>query len=383
MDNRDFVLKEMHSGSESLQELGTMLTNGYETFFYGCGNQGFICEDILVNSLGFSVQGYIVSEGQPLEIKWDTELQVCYVTELLHKRRKVNIVLTMGYSTACSVKEMLIQAGFENICLVGNWEATNSELRELALKKALNQMGCHLSKQDNFAIGDFRFINPYEDELVHAMFMRECENIIGERYLNEKTKLRIDSSYEWNDVKLEAGNIVLDCGANIGLFSALAASLGCTVFSFEPVKHIAQIVQKAAMLYPGKISVIEKALSDEVGKVSFMQIDKSDYLSADSSAIVDKLEGSSVIEIPSITVDEIVRQYKLERVDFIKADIEGAERKMLAGAKQTLRKFGPKLSICTYHLPDDKEVLTKIILEANPEYIIENKWDKLYAYIPN
>ncbi len=70
-------------------------------------------------------------------------------------------------------------------------------------------------------------------------------------------------------------------------------------------------------------------------------------------------------------------------MDFIKADIEGAERKMLKGAKETLRKYAPKLSICTYHLPDDKEVLTKIILEANPAYIITYKWDKLYAYIPD
>ena len=49
---------------------------------------------------------------------------------------------------------------------------------------------------------------------------------------------------------------------------------------------------------------------------------------------------------------------------------------------KTLKEFGPKLSICTYHYPEDKELLESIILEANPNYIVEHHWRKLYAYVP-
>jgi hypothetical protein len=56
--------------------------------------------------------------------------------------------------------------------------------------------------------------------------------------------------------------------------------------------------------------------------------------------------------VPAITLDAFVERNNIERVDFIKADIEGAERNMLRGAKRILREFAPKLSICTYHLPD-------------------------------
>jgi hypothetical protein len=77
-----------------------------------------------------------------------------------------------------------------------------------------------------------------------------------------------------------------------------------------------------------------------------------------------------------------VKQKNLKKINFIKADIEGAERDMLRGAKETLRTMHPKLAICEYHLPDDPEVLEAIIKEANPNYVIEHKYMKLYAYVP-
>jgi hypothetical protein len=79
------------------------------------------------------------------------------------------------------------------------------------------------------------------------------------------------------------------------------------------------------------------------------------------------------------TVDAFVAQNKLSRVDFIKADIEGEERNMLKGAAQTLRDFAPKLAVCTYHYPDDPEVLEKIIMDANPRYRVVQGQCKLYA----
>lgn len=90
---------------------------------------------------------------------------------------------------------------------------------------------------------------------------------------------------------------------------------------------------------------------------------------------------SNVEKIEITTIDTFVLDNNLTKVDFIKADIEGAEREMLEGAKLTLKKYAPKLAICTYHRPDDPEVLEKIILDANPKYKIVHIEKKLFAQV--
>lgn len=382
MDMRKRALELMQTNvNEDIRYIGQIFSSGLSTFFYGCGNQGFICEDILVHSMEMPVEGFVVSDGQPLETKWNTGLPIYSISDLQKEKSQINILLTMGYGTSCKVKELLEEAGYKHVFVISDWERVNDALREISLIAALEKNGYQLSHEEDLQIDNFCFVNPYRNRLIHTMFMRECENIIGERYLKE-TRNKIDSSYEYGEVRLEENDVVLDCGANIGLFSAFAASLGCQVFAFEPVRHIAEITRQVAELYPSKISIVEKALSDKNGMIHFIQVEESDCFHSDSSRIASDLEASHAVEIPAVTIDTVVEEYKIARVDFIKADIEGAERYMLSGAKNTLQKYGPKLAICTYHLPDDREVLTKIILEANPEYIIEYKWDKLYAYIP-
>ncbi|MEN3011097.1 MAG: FkbM family methyltransferase, partial [Candidatus Bipolaricaulaceae bacterium] len=63
----------------------------------------------------------------------------------------------------------------------------------------------------------------------------------------------------------------------------------------------------------------------------------------------------------------------LPPVSFLKADVEGYERELLVGAQETLRRFRPRLSICTYHRPDDPLVLRQLIRESWPFYRIKFK----------
>ncbi len=58
-----------------------------------------------------------------------------------------------------------------------------------------------------------------------------------------------------------------------------------------------------------------------------------------------------------ITLDSLVN----EKIDFLKADVEGAEIDMLLGAKSILEQSFAKLSICAYHNKNDKNYISNIL----------------------
>jgi len=206
-------------------------------------------------------------------------------------------------------------------------------------------------------------------------------NVLDIVYSSTKNGYQInsgDGSYERGKVKIEPGDVVIDAGANIGAFSALASVRGAIVYAFEPIEEIKnEYLDKTAALNPN-ITVVQKALSDKTGKIE-MNLDLGNI---GGSSMVRHRKNESKIFAESDTLDNWAEKNNISKVDFLKADIEGAERLMLSGAQNILKKHAPKLAICTYHLSDDREVLTDLILEANPKYKIEYGWKKLYGCVP-
>ena len=191
-----------------------------------------------------------------------------------------------------------------------------------------------------------------------------------------------EGPYEYQGVVVQPGDYIIDAGANFGLFSipaALKAGLSGKLLALEPVAQTAAALAKTIIdNNVTNIELVTKALGDENGQIKFSIYDSllssSGYGHDDQTA-----KGQEVVE--QITLDSLLISKDWPRLDFIKADIEGMERDMLMGARQSIMRFKPKLAICIYHRPDDPAVIEQLIREMVPEYKIVTTKTKLYAWV--
>ena len=182
------------------------------------------------------------------------------------------------------------------------------------------------------------------------------------------------------NVTVEPGDIVIDAGSWIGDFAAYASVRGATTYAFEPADETFAYLEQTAKLNKNIIPV-KKGLSDEnTSTTLYVNVEGNSGGNALRLKTNEEMKASSSVE--TVKLDDFVHENNLPRVDFIKSDIEGFERHMLAGAQGVLREFAPKLALCTYHLPDDPEVMADLIKQANPKYNIVQKRKKLFASVP-
>jgi len=141
---------------------------------------------------------------------------------------------------------------------------------------------------------------------------------------------------------LKPGMVLMDVGANIGYYSLSAASQTqdqATIYAFEPEPGVlASLRDNIALNSFKSIKPFDRALADKRGvlrlNVDQANMGKHSLVQADGG-------NSRQIEIQTLTMDEFVREQGISRVDLIKIDVEGAEGMVLAGARETIAKYGP------------------------------------------
>jgi len=260
-----------------------------------------------------------------------------------------------------------------------------------ALSKQMYDYLCntYTSSRDDtlFDFNDVIIPKPIRDHDAY-IFVGEFWDILLYHLIDDKSFCDIvcdDGPYEYGNVVINDRDVVFDCGANAGTFSAIASRKGATVYAFEPFEYIIDTYLTETAKWNPNINICKYAVSETDGQVSFTGDINSIHSNRISDNCVDEFDPSKEqvndVMVEAIALDTFVEKNNIPYVHFIKADIEGAERDMLMGAKQILREYAPKLSLCTYHLPDDSKVLRKLILEANPGYTVEERFSKMYAYV--
>ena len=151
--------------------------------------------------------------------------------------------------------------------------------------------------------------------------------------------------YEPDGHEVHPGDTVLDCGANIGVFTRKALSRGAArVISIEPAPETLKALRRnfEREIGEGRVIVYPKGVWDQPSEMEL----KVDSVNAGANTLVLSPDHQvATARIPLTTIDTIVEELKLSRVDFIKMDIEGAEKHALAGARNTISRFHPRMSI--------------------------------------
>jgi FkbM family methyltransferase len=150
-------------------------------------------------------------------------------------------------------------------------------------------------------------------------------------------------------IRPRKGDRVIDAGAFLAETAlAFAASVGPEgrVASFEIDPMNATIARRNFALNPGlaqRIELHECALASD--KTPLYRVGGGPAARVSTEPVGEPLK----VE----TIDSFIDGGGLDRVDFIKMDIEGAEPLALAGAEKTLRRYRPALAISIYHRPTD------------------------------
>ncbi len=139
------------------------------------------------------------------------------------------------------------------------------------------------------------------------------------------------------------GGTVLDLGANVGIYTLLAAELvgPCgRVHAFEPVPRNLQYLRRHIALNGLKnVSVIEAAVSDASGKRRFR---------LQTSSAMGHLGDDGQMEVSTVALDHFVFGTAVAAPHSIKIDVEGAEFSVLHGAREVLSQHRPAILLATH-----------------------------------
>jgi FkbM family methyltransferase len=248
-------------------------------------------------------------------------------------------------------------------------------LKKVFWKDYLLGKGIDVTKKV-ITIQNFMFDNPLNEDFTGVF---DWGDLVLPSLFGDYSMIN-EGAYEYDEVMIGKDDIVFDCGANIGSFSALALSKGSEVHAFEPIPETFSLLNYHLRHYPNsKLYLNNVGLSNQKGMVDFYIRENSggnSYINFKNKGHLKKTTKCMIT-----TLDDYVYEKNLLKVDFIKVDIEGAERDMLMGAIETIKKYKPKISICTYHLKNDPQVIEDIIKDACSEYKVIHRWDKCYAYV--
>ena len=151
---------------------------------------------------------------------------------------------------------------------------------------------------------------------------------------------------QWLSQFIPANGVVLDIGAHFGYLTKEFARLhhgSCRVYAFEPLPYNFSIL-RAVTARLANVTRNTQALSDANGVAEFVvPVKVRGKISPGLGHLGSEQQTGDYIRhtVETLRLDDFAQQHGMDRIDFIKIDIEGAEWLALRGGTETLRRFKP------------------------------------------
>ena len=157
---------------------------------------------------------------------------------------------------------------------------------------------------------------------------------------------------------VRSGDVVIDGGAHVGLFTRTALAAGASkVVTFEVTPKALLCLRRnlAKEIAEGKVVVVDKGVWHEEAVLPLVIVDGCSVCNSVTHEL------PATVDVPLTTIDHAAEALKLERVDFIKLDIENAEANALRGAAETLRRFHPRVAVALENAKNRYEYADEVL----------------------
>ena len=142
--------------------------------------------------------------------------------------------------------------------------------------------------------------------------------------------------------------VVVDVGANVGLFSCLAAARirdGGRVVAFEPIPanlgYLRRNIDQNG--YSDRVQIEARAVGEHVGTVDIFMVKGS--IGTHSVSARNAANSTESVCVPTTSLDTYAEENALTRIDALKVDVEGYEGHVLRGATAVLKRHRPSLFV--------------------------------------
>lgn len=194
-----------------------------------------------------------------------------------------------------------------------------------------------LKRKEEGFIQSIDFYNGFHFEVPHQL-----KTAFDEIYLR--------GVYDQGLALIGSGSTVLDLGGNAGYFSlaVFMRSQKIRLIAAEPLPVNVNLYKESmAMNNIDNYTLLEKAVMTNDSGVLGIHYESDDSASVGAS-MIERQKSKKVIQVPTITLDEIYEQQNLQKVDLLKIDCEGAEYNILFNASDEVFEKTPNIILETH-----------------------------------